>query len=443
MTPSSPDEALHFRGKTLTPESPRPLHIAEPANIPVLQNQMDPVFNDTSTYETSESAVGNLTRVPHHHGPPPQAPHAGSAHAKDNAAAVRGSDQPAQTQGSLHSGSFPTKTGTNSLSSFTASFPQASPVAAHSAPYMATATASDVRASAANSSLTTLRPSDPASTLAHPVPDVPSSSSHPQNTPIANEVDPAVASWTAAPPQQHRLDTQNRPADNTAEDGVDFQNLLDNLPPPSTTAPPAPAVMETAPSSANDATAVPHAASDEALQSSLGLPPRPPPQEKPSIHPNYYPNDDIRSYHQLPPNTPNSSTSYPTQQSNYQSGLGAPSLVAAGAPGTASGASALPPPPVPSFQQSPTNSADSQEPPASGSKSARADGKQSRPPKGTDEDTPWGPEVQKKYDEFLHNERIYVTEGLWDRFPFGSRLFVGQYLSPSLSVAGIRWGTNE
>jgi hypothetical protein len=51
MTSNPPDEAIHFRGKTLTPESPRPLHIPEPSNIPVLENQMDPVFNDTSTYE--------------------------------------------------------------------------------------------------------------------------------------------------------------------------------------------------------------------------------------------------------------------------------------------------------------------------------------------------------------------------------------------------------
>lgn len=55
MTSSPPDEAIHFRGKTLTPESPRPLHIPEPSNIPVLENQMDPVFNDTSTYENITS----------------------------------------------------------------------------------------------------------------------------------------------------------------------------------------------------------------------------------------------------------------------------------------------------------------------------------------------------------------------------------------------------
>lgn len=56
MTPNSPDEAIHFRGKTLTPESPRPLHFPEPSNIPVLENQMDPIFNDTSTYEKQPSS---------------------------------------------------------------------------------------------------------------------------------------------------------------------------------------------------------------------------------------------------------------------------------------------------------------------------------------------------------------------------------------------------
>jgi hypothetical protein len=44
-----------------------------------------------------------------------------------------------------------------------------------------------------------------------------------------------------------------------------------------------------------------------------------------------------------------------------------------------------------------------------------------------DGEAAWGPDMQKTYDEFLHNERIYVSEGLWDRFPPGSRLFVGNY----------------
>jgi hypothetical protein len=41
-------------------------------------------------------------------------------------------------------------------------------------------------------------------------------------------------------------------------------------------------------------------------------------------------------------------------------------------------------------------------------------------------DAKWGPEVQKLYDEFLADEQMYVTEGLWDRFPIGSRLFIGK-----------------
>src|SRR5271168_4085685 len=50
-----PVEARRYR-KSQTPESPRPLHIPEPSNIPVLQNQMDPVFNDTTTYDIRPSS---------------------------------------------------------------------------------------------------------------------------------------------------------------------------------------------------------------------------------------------------------------------------------------------------------------------------------------------------------------------------------------------------
>ena len=39
----------------------------------------------------------------------------------------------------------------------------------------------------------------------------------------------------------------------------------------------------------------------------------------------------------------------------------------------------------------------------------------------------WTPAVQKLYDEFLADERMYVSEGLWDRFPAGSRLFIGEH----------------
>ena len=43
-----------------------------------------------------------------------------------------------------------------------------------------------------------------------------------------------------------------------------------------------------------------------------------------------------------------------------------------------------------------------------------------------DEDQRWPPEVNKLYEDFLDQERKFVTEGQWDQFPMGSRLFIGQ-----------------
>lgn len=426
MTPKSPDEALHFRGKTLTPESPRPLHVAEPTSIPVLQNQMDPVFNDTSTYEQAEHIREN------NYNTQSSDPYKKTGGARWETNSVqRGQEQrPSQhqshTQGSLQSGPLLINymlmdMDTTSLSATTATAPL--PPSPKPVPFTEFSTVpSSIGEAPSNFSLTTTAP-DPSSLLAHPAPGaLPSSSQAARNIPFANEVDNSNANLHGQTAPQGRLDAEERFEVNTAGNGVDFQNLLDNL--PSSSAPSAPAVSGNT-VSADSASASPQAAADEAPQSSLGLPPRPPPQEKPSIHPNYNPGDDIRSYHQLPAhNTSNTSSNpYAAQPSNYQPNVGLSSLTA-GAPGTSSGAGSLPPPPVASFQQSPTAPADSQDAPATANqKNGRVD---KQPPLRTNDDAPWGPEVQKKYDSFLHDERIYVTEGLWDRFPYGSRLFVGQ-----------------
>ncbi len=44
-------------------------------------------------------------------------------------------------------------------------------------------------------------------------------------------------------------------------------------------------------------------------------------------------------------------------------------------------------------------------------------------------DAKWVPAVEKIYDEFIADERMYVTEGLWDRFPLNSRLFIGKQIT--------------
>ncbi|KAL2868363.1 putative RNA-binding protein (Nab3) [Aspergillus lucknowensis] len=423
MTPDFPDEALHFRGKTLTPESPRPVHVAEPANIPVLQNQMDPVFNDTSTYQKAEFLSENTSQEQQ------SGQYTSSGEVRAPPSSVQDGDKrwPSQhqshIQGSLRSSPLlvnPVLMDTDHIASLsTATAVQTNPPL-NSSPSANSARLPRIGEATADSSLTACCPPDPSSLTAHSLSGAPASFSHaPRDVPFANEVEYAVANLQTQPAMRARLDTDDRSDNNGAGNGVDFQNLLDNL--PSSTAPPGPSLPGNAIPS-DDATTSPQTVPGEALQSSLGLPPRPPPQEKPSIHPNYNPSDDIRSYHQLPAQTSSTSSNpYASQQSNYQSTHGPPSLAAA-APGTSLGASSLPPPPLASFQQPSPATLDSQDPL---SPATQKNGFAGRQPTRSDEDTPWGPDVQKKYDEFLRDERVYVTEGLWDRFPYGSRLFVG------------------
>lgn len=356
MTPSPPDEALHFRGKTLTPESPRPLHIPEPANIPVLENQMDPVFNDTSTYERSEYQQEQQQQQHHHH------------------------HHHQQPQENGWSG-LPTD-GQDGLSLDAGSSQQQQPVM------------NDTSVTTAD-----FYSSQPAGEGGH----VGSSHSHaptvvpvPQDFATASEIDKAS--------NPARVDDAKEDIGSTSA-GVNFQTLLDNL-----SHPPSGAAAD-APSSLAEGSSLHQAPTDESVQ---GIPARP--YQDPSTQPNY-PSNEGGDYHHLPPApTAATSTAYATQQpSNHARMPFPPSMASGGAPGTENSAGNLPPPPAGVESQA------SQE-----NKKVRADKQPLRVGKGGDDDAPWAPEVQKKYDEFLRDERIYVTEGLWDRFPVGSRLFVGQ-----------------
>ncbi|TKA24232.1 hypothetical protein B0A50_05996 [Salinomyces thailandicus] len=53
------------------------------------------------------------------------------------------------------------------------------------------------------------------------------------------------------------------------------------------------------------------------------------------------------------------------------------------------------------------------------------------------EDRPWNAEVQAKYDRFIESERAYVSEGRWEQFPSGSRLFVGNLSSEKVTKRDI------
>jgi hypothetical protein len=162
---------------------------------------------------------------------------------------------------------------------------------------------------------------------------------------------------------------------------VDVQALLDSLTPAANNAP------STQYASAQMSTQSPqtqHHAS--LLQSATNLPARPPTQDKPATHPNYNPNDDIRSYHPQSQQAPNA------QQRGHAS---------------------LQSVNMQSHDVSTTSGHAQQQP-----------GERSETP--DDEDQRWPPEVNRRYEEFLDQERKFVTEGQWDQFPMGSRLFIGE-----------------
>lgn len=179
----------------------------------------------------------------------------------------------------------------------------------------------------------------------------------------------------------------------TAGGNVDVQALLDSLTPLANNAP-----------SGHYASQLPShsvqpqgSAAASLPQPASNLPPRPPAQEKPVTHPNYNPSDDIRSYH------PGSAlASNPQQRGNGQM-----QALTAGAQPSSSVAR-------------PAHSS-----PVAGASGAQA--QRSASPGGDDEDIRWGPEVNRLYEAFLDQERKFVTEGQWDQFPMGSRLFIGEY----------------
>lgn len=396
-----------FRGKTLTPESPVPVHIPEPANIPVLQNQIDPIFNLMSTHVDQPSSRDHASTGS---SLPPSiipdvtlgTPVLRESDAKTNETNHQ-EDQDYDGDGDndyimdLENEELPDSDTMPNLSS--SLIQQSTPAASHE-PH------------------SVLTQNDPSlSSHGQPQENDPSPSSHGQ----PQENDPSLSSHgqpqdIAGVPLQHRknshepnqspsasIDQNATTADSRGESNTHVQTFDTESP-------------------------------LSALPVPAGLPPRPPPQEKPAIHPNYTPGEDIRSYHYTHTHTQNSNShnsSYSAQPSNpYRPSQGYPH------PATTAtvGANGLPPPPIATFQQAPAKGAQSQSQ-AQGSPTAQ----QPRPNEMQgkngersavsadegDDDVPWDQEVARKYAEFLRDEAVYVTEGLWDRFPQGSRLFVG------------------
>ena len=218
-----------------------------------------------------------------------------------------------------------------------------------------------------------------------------------------------------------------------ATGSVNYQALLDQINPPSASLPGNDAATGN-PSSITDAT-TPSSATLPAAglpPGSAGLPPRPPPQVKPTIHPNYASTEDIRSYH-YPHVTPSSAqSSQPAQSPTVSNSLQTSSpqapvqLVPPALAGI--GANGMSPPPLASFQQT-QDDIDRivQQPQRLSDANATSPTASKHAPGSREDNAPWPVDIQRKYEQFLRDEELYTAEGAWEKFPQGSRLFVGMF----------------
>jgi hypothetical protein len=353
-SPSPPQEAEHIRHQQLTPESPRPQIVPSPANIPILELQMDPNFHESAHNNggiaTPASQFASHSQTPN--------PLASTPYFSDPTAAAGQQSVSAQgVEGAMQG-------------------------YAQSAPYgQAQDTSAAAAASASIHNFSAQLQSHAAA--AHDAP--PPGQDHHSAYQFAHDSAYGGQQALAQSAQGAHYQTEGATAVS-----VDVQALLDSLTPSAHNAPSGQyTVLQMTPQSAQA----------HSNASAASLPPRPPAQDQP----NYNPNDDIRSFH------PHS------QQASSAQQAGNAQVQPMNLRGQNYGAMSQGGP------QSPT---------VPGNAQSRQQGLRSETP--DDEDIRWPPEVNKKYEEFLDQERKYVTEGQWDQFPMGSRLFIGKALRTTI-----------
>lgn len=453
---SEPPEEPHLRSEPspLSPASPKPIHFPAPTNIPVLEMQMDVGFNQTEAH-MNDPAMHNTDIRPDVWRDPKEM--------ETLTAPVAQIDQPSlQTTGEEAS---------------QAGQEGASNVALLAATSGDNVTDSNIDAAmdhdqihnpslSASSIANVTDPAQAAQQVTSSDPSVPNADGKApsQDVLLANldqsGGDPQVPSFSDSANVQALWDSLNpTPVANAYDQSSNGQAI------PSTDGPAAlvPSSTTQDPSEAQQNGG--HAGVDEASSSGLGLapsglPPRPPPQEQPLIHPNYVHSQHIRDYHPHASNPafqphvrtgsqgniadPNSKSHVPpvhslpggvgsseTESSAYPTNL-ATSTNGQPAPGVG-----MPYTPTASSMQNAGYAASPQNmygtsypsnistPIESRRERTLREGEQPRP-----EDRPWDAEVQEKYDRFIEEERRYVSEGKWEQFPQGSRLFVGKYSCP-------------
>lgn len=429
MTSSPQPEPQYFRGKTLTPESPVPLHIPEPSHIPVLQNQIDPFFNLMSTHMDQPSISGHAMK-------------AGNESFQQDPIQAMQANKVATSlnNGVSHQGNLPKR---RELDQGDKDY-----VLAFENEDLAEGLADELDADASPNHSSTSAAQPSTFTLAlEPL------SPHPQDDPslLPHQIYTSLPGSSKAIPDPPQLiqdasvvkdqDPKSAPSspsssdDQTQDGGVNYQALLDNLSPSTATAPSADNIASITTATPWTTSNVPRPSSTESPISALplppGLPPRPPPQEKPAIHPDYTTEEDIRSYHYphvQAANTPTPSVSQPNNPIRPVPGITHPLPPNAGV-----GSNGLPPPPLATFQQPSPQTAQPPQPSPITPQSrqpevpAQAVDRNAVTLESSPDEPPWPAELERIYNEFTSEEAKYVAEGVWDRFPHGSRLFVGMF----------------
>ncbi|KAL9011189.1 MAG: hypothetical protein Q9173_003946 [Seirophora scorigena] len=285
-------------------------------------------------------------------------------------------------------------------------------------------------------------------------------SSHPQDDPSSNltqaqnalsessQINPDPTQFAQDVSAASETDAKSAPSspsmtdDHTQDGGVNYQTLLDNLSPSTATAPSAENISSITTAAPSTASNVPRPSSAESPISTLplppGLPPRPPPQDKPVIHPNYTAEGDIRSYHYPHVQATNAPSPSVPQANNPVRPV--PGFNHPLPPNASVGSNGLPPPPLATFQQlSPQAIQPPQLSPITPQSRqpeipAQAVDRSAVALESSPSEAPWPPELERSYDDFVSEEAKYVAEGVWDRFPPGSRLFVGNLYSEKVNL---------
>ncbi|KAF2000474.1 hypothetical protein P154DRAFT_576150 [Amniculicola lignicola CBS 123094] len=365
MISSPPQEAEHIRGKTLTPESPKPLYYPSPANVPILEQQMDPMFHENVPNIGTPASFQSYPQPTH----TPSAQSTSSYYTEQQGAPTH--------QNSAASGAVgPAQADYSQMAAYGGG--QGGPQ-------------HQDNSSSIHNYISQNQASTQSSSDAQSAPAQDSRSAYPP--PYDPNAYAAQYNQAQNAPRGYPYQSQAN-----ASNGVDFQAILDLLPPAATGGP---TNQHATPSVSAQPTPTHGQTPISSMPVAANLPARPPAQEKPATHPNYNPNDDIRSYHphsQKPPNSQYRGTGH-LQPLNVRSGAGN------GAPENYSATRSNQSPSTPGYGRHPSLSERSLSP--------------------DDENSRWPPEINKLYEEFLEDERKYVLDGQWDQFPMGSRLFIG------------------